>query len=1333
MKKQMLKFIFAGLLLCSLSPLLHAQVTVKYIQPPLNQWHVEDMWNLTIHNTSDKVTIDVFVTVNKSDEGLIIEGTSAPYLLEAYYSGPLSASDLTPVNVTYSGDQNYEEIVRKTGTLPEGEYTICVYIKDSETGTELGQDCIVQQIFPISPPALVWPGDKSQVIDVHPVFTWLLPTPATGGDIAYGIKLVEQLDDQGPIEAIESNPSWFLEKDISSTSIQIPVSVREFEPGKKYAWQVTAFMKGDEVGRSEVWSFTYGVPFQIQVDSLIFIQRTDEKTSEFVYDFSLYVTNVNDRNANLTVTGIIKTNPRCKGTTIKPDISPLMIPAGQQGVMTGIISSGKILLEQITVGAMLEDLSAPGITARFDILSSLHITPLPMAYYDYGDAQDDPSHRYNFPSLNGVRNGAVHKWSNLMVKGQKQNKSCLGKNVACQTCNPILDYIEFETNSEQVNADNLDDGVKFFLPESQYCQQCALDSIEVTFTIGPNYDRSVPLLFHGWFDFNRDGDWDDQSVCPTNPVSTVYEHVTWLSARQVCPAGNLPTLPIQVSNQTFTLQPAYWGTNCVTFRLYFTTGIPGTDPLNEMWTRFRLTPASPNSVNADKYTGEVAWGEVEDYPISCSPQLKEYDFGDAPDELDNPKYHYCTHKLNPQSNCPVENDPRVSQSPWTSYQAAYHENFKHEWLGDINSDTCSYSSQSADAECNGRTIDLDTKDDGVKFANLFHYPFQECDTQRVRVMVNTADPSTYDSITQLHLHAWFDWERNGQWDDNQYTCNQDHIKWLSAKPVSPAGSEFTINSEDFDINAQESAEWPDATSRCQLYELKFLAGKPATGAQVTDTLWCRFRLFYGSEGVNGSAKYYDLVKRGEVEDYPILLPPCDSADYGDAPDENDNPDYHFCTHENNPLNPPAKHFDISKFWMGDVGFWCECYGTGADRECDGKTIDQDNLYDKGVDFIHFPCNYNPCEIDTILVKVSRPNGSTNSNIYLNAWIDWNQDGDWDDSYPGCNLGQPGDHVFWLTAEPMCDTANMVQIINVNSTEFEILPQYFNYYYTGEWCQIFRMAFYTGEPPMQGTGLGSVWSRFRVSDVSGLNYFGATQNGEVEDYLIPCDSSLSECGLFTDPRDGQTYTAAWFCNQCWMTQNLNIGNQISVTNTTVHQTNNGIIEKFCINNSPGDCLEYGGLYDWPETMNYLNGANYLSSSVPPVGNYQGICPPGWHLPTDAEWCQLENCMEPSCNPNCDADTICRLLIGGMLKETGTTHWLSPNTGATNSSGFNARGGGVVWGHGSHEFMQHGHWWATDETGPTGASYRHLFSDYSRIGRNDGGEAKSNAHSVRCIRN
>ena len=145
-----------------------------------------------------------------------------------------------------------------------------------------------------------------------------------------------------------------------------------------------------------------------------------------------------------------------------------------------------------------------------------------------------------------------------------------------------------------------------------------------------------------------------------------------------------------------------------------------------------------------------------------------------------------------------------------------------------------------------------------------------------------------------------------------------------------------------------------------------------------------------------------------------------------------------------------------------------------------------------------------------------------------------------------------------------------------------------------------------------------------------------------------------CGdVLIDTRDAKTYNTVQIGAQCWMAENLNIG---SVINSSNNQTDDGLIEKYCYNNTESNCTIYGGLYQWNEMMQYVT-----------TEGVQGICPTSWHLPTDAEWCILENYVDAG-TVSCTATGNRGTDVGGNLKETGTTHWSTPNLGATNLSGF-----------------------------------------------------------------
>jgi len=215
------------------------------------------------------------------------------------------------------------------------------------------------------------------------------------------------------------------------------------------------------------------------------------------------------------------------------------------------------------------------------------------------------------------------------------------------------------------------------------------------------------------------------------------------------------------------------------------------------------------------------------------------------------------------------------------------------------------------------------------------------------------------------------------------------------------------------------------------------------------------------------------------------------------------------------------------------------------------------------------------------------------------------------------------------------------------------------------------------------------------------------NDTLPDWL--CGSSL------TDARDGKVYETVQIGSQCWMQENLNVGTRI---NGDTNQTNNAIIEKYCYNNSEDSCDVYGGLYQFDEALDYV----YVDAT-------QGICPDGWHVPSDNDWKTMEEYLGMA--PGELNNTGWRGTDeGNKLKETGTSHWAS-DSGATNSSGYTALPGGF-YDFSDHTFNKLG---AGDETWTSSSSgadpyYRHLLHSNTKIFRNfDNG---SYGRSVRCVK-
>jgi uncharacterized protein (TIGR02145 family) len=204
------------------------------------------------------------------------------------------------------------------------------------------------------------------------------------------------------------------------------------------------------------------------------------------------------------------------------------------------------------------------------------------------------------------------------------------------------------------------------------------------------------------------------------------------------------------------------------------------------------------------------------------------------------------------------------------------------------------------------------------------------------------------------------------------------------------------------------------------------------------------------------------------------------------------------------------------------------------------------------------------------------------------------------------------------------------------------------------------------------------------------------------------------GSMTD-QEGNVYKTIVIGTQEWMAENLN---------TSIYH--NGDVIPTGLSNA-----------DWENTINTQQGAwayyNNDASYACPYGKLYNwyacvdarqLCPLGWHVPTDAEWSVLTSYLGGEG------------VAGGKMKTTGTIEaatglWYSPNTGATNSSGFSGAPGGVRSGSGGYVNIGNiGYWWSSSEYVTNLAWGRG--SDYDDGDALQSNDYKHVGYSVRCLR-
>jgi len=202
-------------------------------------------------------------------------------------------------------------------------------------------------------------------------------------------------------------------------------------------------------------------------------------------------------------------------------------------------------------------------------------------------------------------------------------------------------------------------------------------------------------------------------------------------------------------------------------------------------------------------------------------------------------------------------------------------------------------------------------------------------------------------------------------------------------------------------------------------------------------------------------------------------------------------------------------------------------------------------------------------------------------------------------------------------------------------------------------------------------------------------------------------------------DGNTYSTVQIGSQCWMKENLR----------TTRYKNGGTITDLSNSASMWTSTTSGAscYYDGNASNRTNYGLLYNHKAV----ESGSLCPEGWHVPTSDEVHTTLSNTIANATGNSSA-------VGGAMKTTGTSYWNSPNTGATNSSGFSARGGGYRDNSGTYrELKQTGVFWTSSNYNGT-YSYNYMMS-YDDAGLYRYGSSsydyaihRNSGLSVRCLK-
>jgi uncharacterized protein (TIGR02145 family) len=211
-----------------------------------------------------------------------------------------------------------------------------------------------------------------------------------------------------------------------------------------------------------------------------------------------------------------------------------------------------------------------------------------------------------------------------------------------------------------------------------------------------------------------------------------------------------------------------------------------------------------------------------------------------------------------------------------------------------------------------------------------------------------------------------------------------------------------------------------------------------------------------------------------------------------------------------------------------------------------------------------------------------------------------------------------------------------------------------------------------------------------------------------------DGTVKEYGTITDTRDNKTYKITEIGTQTWMAENLN------------YATDNSK----CYDDNITNCATYGRLYDWSTAMGFDASCNSTSCNSQIQPKHKGVCPSGWHIPSNAEWDALIAFIHTDKGLGSFTSGT-SIYAGKYLKATSgwNDDYRGKSGNGTDTYGFSALPGGSSYSDGSFRSVgTFGGWWSANEAISL-AYFRGMYYDDERVFY--GNPYKDGSHSVRCL--
>lgn len=258
----MIKYLLAFFLIVFSNIAFSQNILVRQFPPSGTGLKVNELWSLSVTSLeTEAINVSFRVTVTEQTKGVVLNANSATIRLSPG-SRNIQGRFVEPINYDIT-DNGVLNSIRRTGSFPDGNYSICVDMINSNTQDIISNSCTDHEVATALAPILFSPYDASDVYDNIIVWSWFMqPEISTGEKVVCDLIVVEVMEGQTLEEALKLNPPVIIRPNLTTAQWQTNFATRHLIAGRTYAWKVIA-KAGDKIlNESEIWKFEFNEPVE---------------------------------------------------------------------------------------------------------------------------------------------------------------------------------------------------------------------------------------------------------------------------------------------------------------------------------------------------------------------------------------------------------------------------------------------------------------------------------------------------------------------------------------------------------------------------------------------------------------------------------------------------------------------------------------------------------------------------------------------------------------------------------------------------------------------------------------------------------------------------------------------------------------------------------------------------------------------------------------------------------------------------------------------------------------------------------------------------------------